>query len=1142
MKLSDSDRYRKLLLGTALCALITGGAVAQEAAEETQGEIEDAVEKFDTVVVVGTREAIKSAEEFKRSADSVVDSITATDIGAFPDRSIAEALQRVPGVSVVRTASPNDVTHYTSEPSGVVVRGLTQTRSEFNGRDVFSANSGYGLNYEDVSPALVSRVDTFKNQTAEMIEGGIAGTINIVTRLPFDNPGALKTLSIGANYGDISKDTSPEISGVYSNRWNTDIGELGFLISGTHSELTTTSRGAVQGRTVIFEPNTYSDANGNLIDRELYIPSGVFFTETEYDRVRDGLSLAAQWESPDRRWIATAQYTGTEYENTWRERLQENYWKFIPQGTPHSATFNDPTYIFPPEAAGGAFDDNGASSGDPFTFQDNGLFGMGTIAQSYGGAGDWGYGGIDWGLDPIEYLPGGTDSLGVLSNGLPLYEPCINTLPLHEGACPRGVEVLTKTRYSNEKRIIDDLSFNLKWSPSDDLRFNFDYQHVEAKTDLYDVVVGFRTFADVQLDLTRGLPRLTWLAPSYQNYEGSFAEAFYNPSNYNPNNVMDHLTDSEGKLDAFRADMVYDMNGSSWIEDVRFGARFASRSQDHKWSEYNWDTVSGWNTPNAADSFQLTSGPTYNADGSLRFPGYEQGYWHAVNFGQDILGGGLVGNTPLLFMNFDYLEDRDWLIRNFSEAGQVAAGASNPAAYWDAICNRPEEMAGSCFTPGEVVDVTEDTNSLYAMLKIGGEGARLGDWPVVGNFGVRYVELEVSSYGSYNFAQPFAPSEIACSIADLADLTTLELPEQWTCLAENSLDDRAFSDGGSSSSTVTTTHSFVLPSLNLRFELGTDTYLRFAASKAISKPDIGLLKNYSIIRRTFNGGGFTAIDGSPSVVLDDQGNPESLLFTYYANNTNPALAPIEATQFDLSFERYFEPVGSLTAVVFYKDLDNYIQNGSFETIVENNGVQRNVVTTLPVNGDGASIRGFEIQYRGYFDDLPAPFDGLGMEANYTYVENEGVKNANLKSDSAQSGELGDVTVAYSSLSGMINPGRLENLSDHTINVVGVYEKGKLGARLAYNWRSEYLISVNDCCVGFPVWAEPEGFLDASLRYALTENLELSFQASNLLKQRAETKAQVRGPTEQNPNQASVFLPASTFEYDRRFQIGLRAKF
>ena len=81
--------------------------------------------------------ALQSAQEIKRSADTVVDSITATDIGAFPDKSVAEALQRVPGVTVNRFAATGDTAHFSAEPSGVIVRGLPQVRSEFNGRDSF---------------------------------------------------------------------------------------------------------------------------------------------------------------------------------------------------------------------------------------------------------------------------------------------------------------------------------------------------------------------------------------------------------------------------------------------------------------------------------------------------------------------------------------------------------------------------------------------------------------------------------------------------------------------------------------------------------------------------------------------------------------------------------------------------------------------------------------------------------------------------------------------------------------------------------------------------------------------------------------------------------------------------------------------
>src|SRR5690606_19545935 len=116
--------------------------------------------------------------------------------------------------------------------------------------------------------------------------------------------------------------------------------------------------------------------------------------------------------------------------------------------------------------------------------------------------------------------------------------------------------------------------------------------------------------------------------------------------------------------------------------------------------------------------------------------------------------------------------------------------------------------------------------------------------------------------------------------------------------------------------------------------------------------------------------------------------------------------------------------------------------------VTNNGVTRNVAFQTPVNGDGAKIAGIELAFTRYFDFLPAPWDGLGIQTNYTYIKNSGVENSNLVLDTVDGS-----AVAGSSRPGSFTPGRLEGLSDHQYNVVLMYEKEKFGARLAYNWRS-----------------------------------------------------------------------------------------
>ena len=1121
MKSNKLSKRHLWVASTAVYAILAGTAYAQDpgpvdassATDPSETSVELAEEQ-DEVVVVGVRQALKSAEDIKKNADSFVDSITATDIGAFPDKSIAEALQRVPGVTVVRTASPEDATHYAAEPSGVIIRGLTQTRSEFNGRDAFSATSGSGLNFEDISPILLSRVDTFKNQTAEMIEGGIAGTVNLVTRLPFDQDGELISASLTGTYGDIRQELTPEISGIYSNRWQTKVGEFGFLASGTYSDLKTTSQGAVSGRMAIFDPGTYTD-------EENYIPSGLIHGVTNYDRIREGLSFAGQYETNDGKFLLTAQYNNSRYDNTWRERQLENFWQFIDQAEPHSLTFSDPNFVLPPDG------------GMPFSFQDNGLFGMGTVTRS-AGSGAWGYGTVDWGTSPEVYLEGSTDQYGVFEDGTPRFTPCLNYAPLHEGPCPLGVQAVTKSRYSTEERFMEDIALNAKWAPTDSFRMNFDYQRVNADTNKYDITVGFNTYANLDVDLTGDYPSVSLLPPS--NFGTIGNDIFSDPRNYYPASAMDHRTESVGQLDAFRVDAVKDFN-SKWIQDVRVGARFSERTQEHKWSAFNWQAIAAdWGT-NFGDAAFLTADRTFNDDGTVRFQGYEPGYYETRQFGENLLGGGLV-NENLVFMNFDILEDPAETALRFSVAGQTDEGGL-ASTSWVPICDRANELLDSCFTPGEIVDVSEETAAAYVMARFGGDEATLFGLPVTGNVGVRLVETTVKSTGSVNYPVPFTDAQLNCQplsqevIDNLGENQYAVSPE---CLAAGSTADQNFSTGGSTESTITTTHNNVLPSFNMRLEVAEETYLRFAASRAISKPDIGLLKNYSVIQRGFLPQSSITVDNE-DINLDSNGNPVSYNFPYRANANNPRLKPIKATQFDVSIEKYFEPVGSFTATGFYKKFEDYIQNGVFTVPYESNGVTRDVTVTGPVNGDGAKIYGLELSGLKYFDMLPAPFDGFGIQANYTYVKNDGVQNTNLVTDTT-----GESSVARSSQSNRINPGRLEGLSTHSANIIGLYEKGKIGARLAYNWRSKYLLSVNDCCVGFPVWSDSEGFLDGSIRYALTDNFEFNVQMSNILGTKSKTKAQVRGPSEDNPKQESKFFRATTFEYDSRIQFGVRAKF
>ncbi|MGH1557952.1 TonB-dependent receptor plug domain-containing protein [Caulobacter segnis] len=139
----------------------------------------------------GDRRARKpaSAQAIKRSADQIVDSVQAQDIGKLPDANTTEALQRITGVQIQRRygEGATDFDHRT-QPA-VTVRGLTQVQNFLDGRAVYSASGGRAFDLEGVPPELLSGIDVYKNAPANIIEGGVGGAVNLRTRKPFDAAG-----------------------------------------------------------------------------------------------------------------------------------------------------------------------------------------------------------------------------------------------------------------------------------------------------------------------------------------------------------------------------------------------------------------------------------------------------------------------------------------------------------------------------------------------------------------------------------------------------------------------------------------------------------------------------------------------------------------------------------------------------------------------------------------------------------------------------------------------------------------------------------------------------------------------------------------------------------------------------------------
>jgi TonB-dependent receptor len=196
-----------------------------------------AQEQMETVTVTGIRASLQSAQAIKQNADQVVDSITAVDIGALPDNSVAEALQRVPGVQITRTDQPTDPLRWASNGNGVFIRGLSWVKSLTNGEEIFGAENGRTISFADISADLMRTVNVYKNPSAKMIEGGVGGTVDLLTHKPFDFDGRKMAVSGNLDYGTLADRFGGTINTLYSDRFNTKIGEVGVLVSADYQNL-----------------------------------------------------------------------------------------------------------------------------------------------------------------------------------------------------------------------------------------------------------------------------------------------------------------------------------------------------------------------------------------------------------------------------------------------------------------------------------------------------------------------------------------------------------------------------------------------------------------------------------------------------------------------------------------------------------------------------------------------------------------------------------------------------------------------------------------------------------------------------------------------------------------------------------------
>jgi TonB-dependent receptor len=352
------------------------------------------------------------------------------------------------------------------------------------------------------------------------------------------------------------------------------------------------------------------------------------------------------------------------------------------------------------------------------------------------------------------------------------------------------------------------------------------------------------------------------------------------------------------------------------------------------------------------------------------------------------------------------------------------------------------------FSPTASSQVDEKVKGAYAMANF---TTSVGSMPLAINVGLRYENTKYTSSGASRQVISAVPNGQGQNIITVSPV----LPINFT----GKYDDW-------------------LPSFNARLNLTDQLLLRVAASKVLTRP--------------------TLSDLSPRQTIQTNPGNETI------RRGNPDLQPFRAKQIEAGAEWYFRPGSLLSAAAFYKKIESFVTLTTTPQKVD----QVTFQVTVPDNGKGAVVKGFELGYRQSFDGwLPAPFDGLGVQASYNYTES----NAEYRNAVAN--------VSFG----------LEGLSKNSYSLVGFYEKYGITARVAYTYRDAFL-QVASGRNGEPEYFDAYGQLDASLAYDIGDHFTLFADAINL-------------------NNAKEFIysvtPDRTKEYrktGRRFSAGARIKF
>lgn len=632
-----------------------------------------------------------------------------------------------------------------------------------------------------------------------------------------------------------------------------------------------------------------------------------------------------------------------------------------------------------------------------------------------------------------------------------------------------GISFNGERRVATVNNATADLSWNLQWRVASDWRMTADVQRIRSSANRFDstVATGIQ-MPKQQFDLTGKFPQVQFDAADVANLADR--------NKYYWASTMEHLDKSSARSNALRVDLQHDLDSSIW-RDIRFGVRFTDRDSVNQNTNpnYNWSGITqnwmlGWNIPHVAyiGDPRFNNGTTLNPfsnffNGKISVP--------AVVLPDDSLARGYPDSYDALHKYHDILC-----------AEQKAAQGWGSCDVWKAASYGND--------PASINRQAEKTKSFYLQARFGSEALA---YPIDGNIGVRYVRTN-NRAGGYTVFTPSLPTlapETKVIGPTIPNIAPFQSEQQY---------EHAYSN--------------VLPSLNVRLKARSDLQFRLALAKAISRPDFSQLQGYTSLSE-----GITAVSDTATKTL----TIDRINLTGSALG-NPMLRPVKANQLDLTAEWYFSQSNSVTMALFYKDLKDIIVNQvQTLTLKDVNGKPFDFTVTSPVNGATAKVKGLELAYQQYYDNVPAWLKGIGMQTSYTLVDSHRNLTNAVYAPYCSNTDPANLNIK---LNGCDTNGQsfgsqpMQGVSRHTFNLALMFDRGPLSARVAYNWRSKsYLgqyfaglpsgndgldtnpaspgLGTHTLQWGLPGWTNAYGQVDASVFYKVTERFSIGLEGQNL---------------------------------------------